>query len=1065
MKFSILPNHLLLGSTLGATLAIYPLSAQAAESNAAAIQQQEASPLLAQSKVIRASDSVRSESLTAKVKGLKKIILEVDDVDGNANDWVNWTELYFSNAKGKKIAVTEAMLSSNKQGWGEMHVDSNVGGKPMLINGKKFAKGFGGHASSSIHVNVPKGAVKLTARVGLDDSAAIRDGKATPASIQASIYHDDGKWRPKGAPEIVSVDHFIVPEGLEVTLWASSPMLFNPTNMDIDSAGRIWIAEGVNYRREAGRRPEGDRIMVLEDTNGDGTADSSHVFVQEKSLETPLGVSVFDNKIVVPQPPHMVVYTDVDRNLRFDPKIDKREVLLTGFNARQHDHSLHSTTAGPDGKWYFNNGNCGAVFTDKSGKTFNMNGVYRGGGGEFLVDNNLGGKKSDDGFVWTSGFGVRMNPDGTNAEIFGHGYRNSYEQAVNSMGDVFQNDNDDQSSCRNSYVLEYGSAGFFSRDGKRMWPTEQRPGQPVPRAHWRQDDPGTFDAGDVYGLGSPTGVVFYENGALGDKFSGTYLASDAARNVVFGYQPEEKGAGFELKQTNFISSNDTNEFVGGDFTKRINNLNQADNKGVLFRPSDIAVGPDGALYVADWYDGRVGGHATIDPTCSGAIYRIAPKGFKPNVPKTDLTTIAGQIEVLKNPAVNVRHLGFNALKAGGEKSYDAVAALLDHPDKWIASRAIWLLPYLGDQGLAKAKSLLQDKDAGRRLVAYRALKRSGFDILPFAKVLASDPNTAVRRDVALSLRGKDPALTAPIFVTLAKGYDGQDKNYVESLGLGAENSEDKIWPVIKKAMVTGGSETWSDAFARITWRLWPVPAVADLKARAMNRDLTMEQRKFAVESIAFINHKDAADAMFEIAAESPDVKADAAYWLLKRGTGEWAHMDIQAKLKSTGIYDPEKIKVVSVTVPEPAPIQKTVTVDQVLKLKGDATKGKAAIMRCVMCHQIEGAGPNYGPALKGWGSTQSKDAVIRSIIEPSADIAHGFKGKEVILKDGTIVHGLVTPGDPLMVTSTGGLTQMIPKNKIKEVRDFNRSLMISAQELGLSAQDIADLVAFMQQWK
>ena len=80
--------------------------------------------------------------------------------------------------------------------------------------------------------------------------------------------------------------------------------------------------------------------------NGDGKADSTHTFVQEPGLVAPLGVSVIDNKIVVSQPPDLIVYTDVDRNLRFDPAVDKREVLLTGFQGINHDHSLHSVTVG-----------------------------------------------------------------------------------------------------------------------------------------------------------------------------------------------------------------------------------------------------------------------------------------------------------------------------------------------------------------------------------------------------------------------------------------------------------------------------------------------------------------------------------------------------------------------------------------------------------------------------------------------------------------------------------------------------------------------------------------------
>ena len=50
----------------------------------------------------------------------------------------------------------------------------------------------------------------------------------------------------------------------------------------------------------------------------------------------------------------------------------------------------------------------------------------------------------------------------------------------------------------------------------------------------------------------------------------------------------------------------------------------------LFRPSDVAIGPDGAIYVSDWIDPRVGGHQDLDDSLSGAIYRIAPKGFPKN---------------------------------------------------------------------------------------------------------------------------------------------------------------------------------------------------------------------------------------------------------------------------------------------------------------------------------------------------------------------------------------------------------------------------------------------------
>src|SRR3954471_16682316 len=530
-------------------------------------------------------------------------------------------------------------------------------------------------------------------------------------------------------PVQIRLDLFKVPEGFEVTLWAATPMLRNPTNMDIDRDGRIWIAEGVRYRQHWARQPAGDRIVVLQDTDGDGKADSTHTFVQEPGLISPLGVAVIDNKIIVSQPPDLIVYTDVDRNLRFDPAVDKREVLLTGFQGINHDHSLHSVTFGPDGKWIFNSGNTGGMFTDKSGKTFRIFGSYRPNPTPpFKYPNDpaqYAGKPSDDGHVYVGGFTVRMNPDGTNAEIIGSNYRNSYEQSVTSLGDVFQNDNDDPPACRVSWVMEYANFGFSSNDGQRTWQADRRPGQTVPVAEWRQDDPGMMPAGDVYGGGSPTGNVFYENGALGPSWEGTFFAADAGRNEGFSYQPTREGAGFNLKRSVVLTSNVKQQYAGSDFIGGNNTAKGAIE--TMFRPSDVAIGPDGALYVSDWIDARVGGHQDLDETLSGAIYRIAPKGFVPKVPAFDASTVEGLITALRSPAINVRAIGFAGLKARGAASVNAVAALLNDPSPYMRGRAIYLLYQLGPEGRQRAGSPESYTDPALRIAAYRAMRRAGLD--------------------------------------------------------------------------------------------------------------------------------------------------------------------------------------------------------------------------------------------------------------------------------------------------------------------------------------------------
>ena len=98
----------------------------------------------------------------------------------------------------------------------------------------------------------------------------------------------------KHSPE-QSLSDLKVYEGLEVTLFASEPMFSNPTNIAIDERGRVWVCEGFNYRNQYNPKnpikEEGDRIMILEDTDGDGHADKSKVFYQGTDVNSALGIS------------------------------------------------------------------------------------------------------------------------------------------------------------------------------------------------------------------------------------------------------------------------------------------------------------------------------------------------------------------------------------------------------------------------------------------------------------------------------------------------------------------------------------------------------------------------------------------------------------------------------------------------------------------------------------------------------------------------------------------------------------------------------------------------------
>ncbi len=923
--------------------------------------------------------------------------------------------------------------------------------------------------------------------------------------------------------KVTEENGFVLPEGWQATLWAESPDLYNPTNMDVDQRGRIWVTEAVNYR-DFNNKPDkylnfeqGDRIMILEDTNGDGKADSSKLYVQDKDLIAPMGIAVIGNKVFVSCAPNLLVYTDINN----DDIPDKKEIFLTGFGGFDHDHSLHSLAVGPDGKFYFNTGNAGPhIVTDKAGWTLRSGSVYTGG--TPYNKKNEPALVSDDNRIWVGGLALRIESDGSGLEVVGHNFRNAYELALDSYGNMWQNDNDDGvETCRTTWLMEGGNAGFFSADGSRTWRADQKPGQDIFTAHWHQNDPGVIPAGDQTGAGSPTGVVVYEGDAFGAQFQGTLLSADAGRNVIFSYQPSLNGAGFDLKRRDLISS--MNESTEDYIWHEVDG-----NTRKWFRPSDITIGTDGAIYIADWYDPVVGGHKMLDSVGYGRIYKITPKGENLKAPKLDLSTTAGQIAALTNPAVNVRYLGFKKLKEQGETVVKDVEQLLESTNPYHQARALWLLSQLGDQGVKIVEENLRSAQNPRlRVTAYRALKNNRKKLLDYAKIAVDDPSPLVRREVAISLRDVSWDQSKDLIVELFQQFNGKDRWYLEALGMALEGKEASAYAYLLTDQ-SENPEDWSDAFSVLTWRLHPTTSITALKKRAINENVSDSLRLLAVDALAFIKDKEAVEAMLELGQTDSDhiVNKLANYWLNHRKNNDWYDLwNWKSFEKSAEFQIPGKIvKLQKRMLDDQLPIDKRMEaamemagtavggrllishaasgeltkeimagdsqeifnnpeleirtlaseffekpgikkqdISVIISLKGDLSSGEKIFSdKCTSCHKIGDKGNDIGPKLATIGERFDKTALLDAILNPSAAIAFGYEPLMIKTKSGQAFYGfLLSEGKTTILKDIAGNKIIIDTKTIESKQQMKTSIMPDAVSLNLNEQDLADITSYL----
>jgi len=766
------------------TLALVPAGAAELKKN----ETDRPAGALFQSPVISGTTAGHSVDINVDLKGAKSVFLVVrDGGDGFGCDWADWVDPRFTGPAGEK-SLTELKWKSASAGFGSVNVNRNAGGNAATVAGKPVDRCLGTHAISVIEFDVPEGYTHFAARGALDGGGT---NQGCGSTVTFAVYTQRPSDVPVEAPGSGSHDladalaQLDVVEGLEATLFAAEPSILNPTSIDIDHLGRVWVCEVLNYRRFANNqhpeRTDGDRILVLQDANGDGVQEVQ-VFYQGRDADSAHGICVLPTpdgkgtRVIVSA--NDSVFSLIDEN--GDLKADRKELLFTGIGGTQHDHGIHAFAFGPDGRLYFNFGNSGQRLKDRDGNP--------------VVDLSQT-EINDSRKPYQEGMVFRCDPDGSNVETLGWNFRNNWEVCVDSFGTLWQSDNDDDGNrgVRINFVMEFGNYGYKDELTGAGW-REPRTNMEdeIPLRHWHLNDPGVVPNLVQTGAGAPTGICLYEGSLLPETFRNQIIHCDAGPNIVRAYPAKSDGAGYSAYMQPILHG-------------------ARDN---WFRPSDVCVAPDGSLIIADWYDPGVGGHRMGDVD-RGRLFRVAPPGVKYSVPKIDVSTVAGAVEALGSPNLAARYLAWMSLHGAGSKAEDALQKVFQtSSDPRLQARALWLLGQIPGRGEHYVGLAIQHQNADLRITGLRLARRLKLDVIPVVRSLVGDSSSAVRRECAIALRLDHSSDKARLWADLAAQHDGHDRWYLEAIGIGAGTDWDACLAVFMEHQPRPNAR----ALADVVWR-------------------------------------------------------------------------------------------------------------------------------------------------------------------------------------------------------------------------------------------------------
>jgi putative membrane-bound dehydrogenase-like protein len=557
-----------------------------------------------------------------------------------------------------------------------------------------------------------------------------------PASAVWGKTGDPIKKMQKPLEPAESMKHMVTPVGFEVRLFASEPQLGGkPIAMNWDERGRLWVAVTVDYPND--KQPEGqghDRIVICEDTDGDGRADKFTVFADKLSI--PTGLIFANGGVIVNQAPHTLFLKDTDG----DDVADERKLLFTGWSTSDTHAGPSNLSYGLDNWIYGIVGYAGFNGTIGEEKHSFRQGFYR-----FRITPPPAGERR----------GRRGGDEGrVKCEFLRNTNNNSWGVGFSEEGVLFGSTANGNPSVHMPIPNRYYEA-------VRGWSSTQLAGiagdapiHPITDRVRQVDHHGHFTAGAGHAL-------YTARSYPREYWNRTAFVAEPTGHLIATFTMQADGASYQSRNAwNLLASDD-------EWTA----------------PTVAEVGPDGQVWIIDWYNyivqhnptpagfktGKGNAYQTeLRDKKHGRIYRLVYTGAKPAKPFSLKDATPEQlVATLKNDNLFWRRHAQRLLVERGKP--DVVPALVELvKDPRVdqiglnagAIHALWTLHGLGkldssdDRALAAATAALKHASAG--------VRRNAVQVLPH-----TEATVAAVKDARL-LEDPDPQVRLAAFLALAE---------------------------------------------------------------------------------------------------------------------------------------------------------------------------------------------------------------------------------------------------------------------------------------------------------